>query len=118
MDFSGQYEFTVYSKNRKVADVSIKDKIPVVKQYTDDPLVQVFPRGEETTIEDIFFFLKSRCYEDGRADLKEILQAAGMTSNDPWEWCRKTHGVTYDDFYWLRFPADGDLTWEEVKIRD
>ena len=64
----------------------------------------------------VYDFLKSRCYEDERADLKEILDQAGLKSNNPWKWARITHGVTYEDFFWIKF--DGEiLTWEEVKIR-
>lgn len=112
------YVFTVYSRNNKVADVNITNGKLKITTYTDNPLVQVFPRGDKTTIEDIYNFLKSRCYEDGRADLAEILNAAGMTSNNPWEWCKRTHGATYDDFYWLLFEGEKNLTWEDVKVRD
>lgn len=111
-----QYEFCIYSKNNKVADVSIVKGELSITRYTDNILVQVFPRGNET-IKDVYNFLKSRCYEDGRADLGRILKLAGMDANNPWEWCRKTHGVMYDDFYWLCFPEE-KLTWEEVKVRD
>lgn len=114
-----EYAFTVYSRDKKVADVYIANGILQLTRYTLNPLIQVFPRGDDTTIEDVYNFLESRCYEDCRYNLQEILASAGMTSNNPWEWCRKTHGVTYDDFYWLRFPDDSDdISWEKVKIRD
>lgn len=112
------FAFTVLSRDKQIADVCIKDGELSVETYTDNRLIQVFPRGSDTTIADVYNFLRSRCYEDGRADLAEILKTTGMTSNNPWEWCRKTHGVTYDDFYWLRFPGEENLTWEEVKVRD
>ena len=55
----------------------------------------------------IFYnFLKDRCHEDGRADLHEILAQAGMTENNPYQWVRLTHGVTWDDFFGLNLTTN------------
>ena len=68
-------------------------------------------------LERFYRFLKDRCYEDNRGDLPEILEEAGMSSNNPWEWVRLTHGVTWHDHIWIRFDEE-EISWEEVKLRD
>ena len=50
-----------------------------------------------------------------QTDLAEILKEAGMSSNNPWEWVRLTHGVTWHDHIWILFD-DEKLTWEEVRL--
>lgn len=102
-------------KNEKVADVVIQDKKVSIKKYTEVYYKQPFLSSKENIFY-VYDFLKSRCYEDGRADLNEILAQAGLTCNSPWHWIRITHGVTYDDFWWIKFPGE-KISWEDVKIR-
>lgn len=64
----------------------------------------------------VYNFMKSRCYEDNRDDLVEILSQAKMTENNPWEWIVLTHGVTYEDFWWIKINEE-DITWEQVQVR-
>lgn len=109
--------FTVMHKNLPVAEITISDdkKKVHIKKLVSDSLYQPFG-GDKLDLERVYNFLKSRCYEDGRADLRQILAEAGMTENNPWEWVKITHGVTYDDFFWIRFE-DEQITWEDVSIR-
>lgn len=72
--------------------------------------------GENITIARFYNFLKSRCYEDSRRDLPEILAYHGLKSNNPYEWVKISHGVTYEDFFWIKFDNEC-ITWEDVKIR-
>lgn len=44
------------------------------------------------------------------------LAQAGLTHNNPWEWVKLTHGVTYEDLFWVRFPGE-TLTWKDVRVR-
>ena len=46
----------------------------------------------------------------------KILAAHGLTENNPYEWCRKTHGVMYNDFWWIKFPGE-TIKWDDVKVR-
>ena len=111
------YNFTVMHENTPVADVKVSDdhrKVSVIKLVADS-IIQPFS-GADLSLDRVYRFLKSRCYEDGRSDLKEILKQAGMTSNNPWEWNRLTHGVMWDDMWWIRF-TDEDLCWEDVRWR-
>ena len=108
--------YHIMNKNTPVVDIET-DKINKVincKKYIPDGPGQIF-WGEITT--DRFFkFLKSRCFEDGRPDLKDILDYHGLESNNPYEWNKLTHGVVYEDFIWIKYD-DEDITWEDVKIR-
>ena len=110
-------EFTVMHKNEPVADVKISEnkKCVDIQKLIPDSIKQPFC-GNNLNLDRVFNFLKDRCYEDGRGDLKQILSQAGLTYNNPWKWALVTHGVTYEDFFWIRFPGE-TITWEDVRIR-
>lgn len=108
-------DFTVLYRDTPVADVVISENHTAIKKYVPDSCIQPFG-GERQDMARIYDFLESRCYENGRADLKEILAQAGMTWNNPWQWAHVAHGVTWEDFLWIRFPGE-DLKWEDVRIR-
>lgn len=100
-----------------VIDIITEGKYKVIgyKKFVPDSPMQPF-WGDNITPKRFYDFLKDRCYEDGRADLKDILEAHGMESNDPYEWCKRTHGVTYEDFFWLKIDEE-DIEWKDVRIR-
>ena len=85
------------------------------RKWKPDGLQQPFS-GNKLDLERFYRFIKSRCYEDGRGDLAEILKKAHLSDNNPYDWIRISHGVTYDDFFWIRIN-DEQLTWEDVRIR-
>ncbi|MFR0757462.1 MAG: hypothetical protein ACLSHV_13140 [Hominisplanchenecus sp.] len=110
------YDFSVLFKDELVADVHINTEKneSSIKRYLLGPK-QPFMCDRQ----DIFYisgFLESRCFENARPDLKKILAAHGMTENNPYEWNRRTHGVMFNDFWWLRFPGE-KLTWDDVNVR-
>lgn len=96
-------------------EVDEKNRILGYKKHVLDCPKQPF-WGDNITTERLYKFLKSRCYEDCRANLKEILDAHGLASNNAYEWNKLTHGVTYEDFFWIKYD-DEDLKWEDVSIR-
>lgn len=111
-----RYDFDVMLFDDLIAKVRfIEGKAHIIK-VCQNRLLQVFAM-DNPGINDIYMFLKSRCYEDGRGDLKEILEAANMESNNPWEWCKLTHGLSYGDYYWIRLKGE-NLKWEDVKLHD
>lgn len=110
------YNFSVLFKDELVAKIiidTLKHKTSI-KRYVLGPK-QPF-MCDRQDIHYIYGFLKSRCFEDSRPDLNKILSAHGLKENDPYKWCRKTHGVSYNDFWWIRFPGE-NLTWDDVKVR-
>ena len=108
-------DFTVYSKNIPVSSVIINENKVKITSYTNNILLKPFP--DNASLNTILLFMKSRCYEDGRVDLKKILDSFHMSNNDPIEWCKKTHGVNYSDFYWIKFNNE-NITWDEVKDKN
>ena len=118
MCFKMDYNFTVMYKNEEAAyvHVSADHKKVNIKKNLPDGIKQPFS-GTKLDLERVYNFLKDRCFEDAYADLKNILAKFDMESNNPWEWCRKTHGVTWDDYFWLKFEGE-DIVWEDVKWRD
>jgi len=109
------YEFTVYHENTAVATVFVSDnhKEVFIKKLVPDSIIQPFC-GDKLDLERVYSFLKARCYEDTYIGLDEVLKNYNMLSNNPWEWNRKTHGVTWEDFFWIKFDGE-DLTWEDVR---
>lgn len=111
---------TVYHimyRDETVTDVILsadRKRIRFIK-YAKDGWKQPFS-GSRLDLARFYRFLKSRCYEDGRADLDEILKKAGFSDNNPYDWVALTHGVTYDDDFWIRM-SDETTTWEEVRVR-
>lgn len=112
------YNFTVMHKNEESAYVHVSSdhkEVSVIK-ILPDGMKQPFS-GNKLDLERVYNFLKDRCFEDGYADLEHVLEMCNMSFNDPWEWNRKTHGVSWEDYFWIKFD-DEDITWEDVKWRD
>ncbi|MBD5474570.1 MAG: hypothetical protein HDR17_01070 [Lachnospiraceae bacterium] len=111
------YNFTVMHRNEPVAQVQISDDHMNVRieKIIPDSLIQPFG-GNDLSLNRVYCFLKSRCYEDDRADLQEILNQAELKENNPWQWNRITHGVTWEDDLWIKFDGE-ELEWENVRWR-
>ena len=109
------YNFTVYYENIPVAHVYVSDnhKCVWVEKLVSDGMMQPFC-GDKLDLERVYSFLKSRCYKDSYAGLEEVLKKQNMTSNNPWEWNRKTHGITWEDFFWIKFEGE-DINWEDIR---
>lgn len=118
MGSKDDYNFMVMYKNEDVAfvHVSADHKEVSIKKIMPDGMKQVF-NGNKLDLERVYSFLKDRCFEDGYTDLENVLAKVGMISNNPWEWNRKTHGVTWEDYFWVKFEGE-DIVWEDVKWRD
>ena len=110
--------YIVYFKDQPVAvcRLDFSEHTAYYKLLEKPGMKQPFSGGA-LTFERFYQFLKSRCYEDGRADLKEILVHFGMTSNNPYEWVEHTHGACYEDYFWIKEKNEA-ITYEEVKIHD
>ena len=111
------YVYDVMNKDLLVCVVEMSQdrKHISYKKMVADGINQPFS-GNKLDVERFYAFLKSRCYEDGRADLKEILRQANMTSNDPYQFIELSHGVNYSDFFWIK-KHDEKISWKDVKVR-
>ena len=109
------YNFTVFHENTPVAHVSVSDdhKSVHIEKLVPDGMIQPFC-GNKLNLERVYNFLKDRCYEDCFVGLDEVLKTQNMKSNNPWEWNRKTHGITWEDFFWIKFEGE-DIEWEDIR---
>lgn len=109
------YNFTVFCENLPVARVFVSDdhKSVSIEKLVPDGMKQPFS-GDKLDLERVYDFLKGRCYEDDFVGLEDVLREQNMISNNPWEWNQKTHGVTWEDFFWIKFDGE-DIVWEDVR---
>lgn len=84
-----------------------------VVDYTDFIYHTVFGKRPHT-IEELNDFFESRCFPEGRADRKDLLTGLGLSQYNPLDIVRKTHGVQYSDWSWIRFEGEA-LKWDDVK---
>jgi len=111
-------KFSIMWKNDILADIETtpRSNDVIIKKYNNSEIgKQLFYKGRIDR-ERIYNFVKSRCFEPNRADIKEILKEMNLEEYNPWEMIKITHGVDWDDFYWIRFEGE-DLTWEDVRVR-
>ena len=96
-------------------DVFVSDdhKTIIYIVYEPPGMTQPFSGGT-LDLYRFYRFLKSRCFEDCRADLQEILEAMELPDNNPWEFVKKTHGATYEDHFWIKFKKSGGNSREQV----
>lgn len=82
-------------------------------QYSQVPHRTVFGKMPRT-IDNLLWFLETRCVPRNRADLKEILEYNGIKEYDPLTIVRKTHGTAFHDDMWIQFEGE-NFKYEEVK---
>lgn len=109
------YSFEVYWKDELTAKVRVKGKDVYVSSYSDQPGKRLFPAGKISRFQ-LNEILKTRCWDEGRPDINELLRVRGIKEYNPLEIVRKTHGVSWNDFIWLRFPGE-QITAKDVLVR-
>lgn len=109
------YSFEVYHKDEITARVYVRAKEVIISRFTDNPAKQLFAQKKMTRYQ-LGKIFEMRCWDRGRADIDELLGHLGLTEYDPYEIVRKTHGVSYNDYIWFRFPGE-KLTSKDVLVR-
>lgn len=110
-----EYNFTVVNWDVPIMQVRMdldSDTINV-QRLTEDKRYQIF--GFTPNKQQMFHFLELRCFERTRPDTKWILEQMGLEEYNPYEIVRITHGFTYDDQVWIKFPGE-TLTWKDVNL--
>lgn len=108
--------FYVMSKDKKIAKCVIKDgKLVSIDKYTKKIYEQPF-YGENISLEYVISFLQDRTISINKHNIDEILENLGLDHYDMLDILRKTHGVFYDDFTWIKFEGES-ISYEDVKVR-
>ena len=99
------FRFSVFYNEELVSDVDVGEKEVKIRRYSMNPAKQLFyadriPRFKLGEI------LALRCWDRERADLRECLLSIGLSEYNPYEICRRTHGITYADRLWFRYEGE------------
>ncbi|MCD8218547.1 MAG: hypothetical protein LUD01_11045 [Clostridiales bacterium] len=109
------YSFEVFWKDEITARVHVQGSRVKVSKFSDHPLKQLFA-STSMTRHQLNHIFESRCWDKYRADIQDILKGLGLSEYNPREIVKKTHGVSYNDFIWFRFPGE-QLTAKDVLVR-
>ncbi len=109
------YSFEVFWNDEITARVKVKGNHVQVSRYVFHPVKQIFA-SDHMTRDQLNEILEMRCWDRNRADISDILQGLGLDSYNPHEIVKRTHGVSYNDFLWFRFPGE-HLTSKDVLVR-
>lgn len=109
------YNFEVFWKDEISARVSVRGRRVHVSRYIIHPVRQLF-YSDVISRNQLNMILKLRCFDEGRTDAVNKLKYLGLTEYKPLDIVRKTHGVSYNDYLWFRFPGE-KLTSKDVLVR-
>ena len=107
--------FETYWKDEITARVRVQGAGIFVSRYTDHPIKQLFA-AEKMTRFQLMQILEMRCWDRNREDIQEILMHFGLKEYNPYEIVKKTHGVSYNDYNWFRFPGE-NICSRDVLVR-
>lgn len=97
--------FTVYWNDEKTAYVDCRTNPIKVIRFVKHPVKQIFAKDELTRFE-LGDVLKSRCWDENRANINLYLEKMGLDEFNPYEICRKTHGVMFGSKIWFCFDGE------------
>lgn len=109
------YSFEVFWRDEITARVSVKGSKVHVSRYCSHPVKQLFAQ-ENMTRYQLNKILEMRCFEKERGDIRQILNHLGLKEYNPQEMVKRTHGVSYNDYIWFRFPGE-KLMAKDVLVR-
>ena len=108
-------KFQIMYKNEITADVTITGHEVKVITYTDDRIKTCgFYNGIDLL--GVAENMEMRCFPEDTANADELLKAMGLSSYNPFDIVKKTHGLMYNDFSWFRFEGE-EISYEDIAIR-
>ena len=110
------YSFEVYWKDELSASVSVKGGRVMVNRIIIDPVRQLFAKNEMSR-DQLNRILSLRCIDKDRPDLMDKLKHMGIDSYNPLAIVKKTHGVSYNDYLWFKFPGE-TICSKDVLVKD
>lgn len=111
--------FKIMYKSEKVGYVNYNSTSGelITEIYVDELFKSPWKKGIEVDIDYINRFLEDRCFERGRGDRDEILRGLGLSTYNVEGIIRKTHGLMAHDYLWINFDDEGEIDYEDIKIR-
>ncbi len=85
----------------------------ILERYTTNPAKQLF-YADRISLFELGEILTTRCWEENRSDIDELLHLIGLHTYDPYAIVRRTHGLMAQDPIWFRFEGER-LTYREVR---
>ena len=117
--YNNNYSFKTYWKDMLTSEVTVTQDGISFKNHIDNPIMIPFGVRTSATFDDLEEFFEDRCFPRERVNCKDILRRLGLDCYEPELICRKTHGMQFDDFLWIKFDNDDSgLCWDDIKLRD
>ena len=109
------YSFETLWKDEVTAKVRVDGAQVQVERLVIHPVKQLFA-SDVMTRDQLNRIFESRCWDRGRPDINELLAYRGLKAYNPYEIVKKTHGASWNDHIWFRFPGE-KLTSKDVLVR-
>lgn len=117
-------KFSVINYDQKVADILAvwAEQKVYVEQYVSDKLLIPFPQlpvggGGIISTDKLLTYFESRIFPESREGLNDLLTYLGLSTYSPLSIIKRTNGVLFDDYIWLRFAGEEELRYEDVGSR-
>ncbi len=94
----------------------VKDGKAKINRLSLHPVKQLF-NSDEMDIFQLSERLKSRLWQQNYAGIDNVLKKLGLKYYDILAMIKKTHGKSYNDFFWIKFEGE-NLTWDDVKPKN
>jgi hypothetical protein len=101
-----------------ISEIKVEGSSVTFKNYIDDPVWLPFGVNKSADLKMLDDFFEDRCFPRERVNCKEIVHNLGLDYYEPELICRKTHGLQFDNFIWLQFSDEPQVTWNDIKLRD
>ena len=115
--YNENIDFTTYWKTEPTCKVTVRGLVVEFENLTNDPLKLPFGILKEVDRDKVEGYFKDRCFPEDRVNCKELIRDLGLDYYEPELICRKTHGLQFDDFCWIQFADEPQVTYDEIKLR-
>lgn len=105
-------EIMCFWNDELVAFLRVTNNKAKIQRFSKHPVKQIF-FDDEMDVYRLSTVLESRCWQRDCRNIDRYLEKLDVKYYDPLEIVKKTHGVSYNDFFWFRFNGE-ELTWKDV----
>lgn len=108
-------QFDVLWRDTLISTVKVNGLSVKLTNYDSRILLRPFGVNTQVDVNDVYNFFLCRVVPPTRDGIEDILKAMGLAEYNPVAIARVTHGILTDDYTWIRFKEDGNITWKDVK---